>query len=221
MKQKAFKFIIAVLLLPFCAGGIRTLGFLIKASGAADIVWVPLLAGIGCWLAVYGLMPRPMRVYVFGHELTHAFWTILFGGKVKRFKVSKKSGYVAVTKENFLIYLAPYFFPIYAILICVVYGISSLFFDIQKYRPLFHFFLGAAYAFHVTFTANVLQTKQADISTQGHFFSWVVIALGNIFVLAVGLPVLSGFSVMTSLKMWLLNSIYYYEKVFALIRNVF
>lgn len=221
MKRKVLKFIIAVLLLPCCAGGIRTLVFLVKACGTADAVWVPILAGIGSWLVIYGLLPKPMRLYVFGHELTHAFWTIVFGGKVKRFKASSKGGYVAVTKENFIIYLAPYFFPIYAILVCTVYGAASIFLDLQKYRPIFHFLLGAAYAFHVTFTANVLQTKQADISSQGHFFSWVIIALGNIFVLAIALPVLSGFSVLTSLKMWLLSSIHYYEKIFILIRNVF
>ena len=39
-----------------------------------------------CWLTIYLLLPKPMWVYVFGHELTHALWTWLFGGRVKKFK---------------------------------------------------------------------------------------------------------------------------------------
>lgn len=220
MKIRLFKLIIAILLLPICAGGIRTLWFLTAACGKTDTVWVPILAGIACWLLIYALLPAPTRVYVFGHELTHAFWTLLFGGKVKRFKTSSKGGHVVVTRENFIIYLAPYFFPIYAILVAAIYAIASIFFNLHQYRPIFHILLGAAYAFHITFTIKALQTKQTDITTQGRFFSWVVIAIGNMLILIIALPVLSGFSVLTSLKFWLLSSIYYYEKVYLLCRGI-
>lgn len=220
MKSKFFKFIIAILLLPFVAGGVRTLWFLTLACGRADTVWIPILAGTASWLLIYALLPEPMRVYVFGHELTHAVWTLLFGGKVKRFKATAKGGHVVVTKDNFIIYLAPYFFPIYAVLICLIYGIASIFLELQRYRPIFHILLGAAYAFHVTFTIKVLQTKQTDITMHGRFFSWVIIAIGNMAVLIIAFPVLSGFSVLTSLKFWLLSSIYYFEKVFLIFRNL-
>jgi len=33
------------------------------------------LAGAACWVVIYYLLPKPMLVYVFGHELTHAVWT--------------------------------------------------------------------------------------------------------------------------------------------------
>ena len=61
-------------------GGVAGLGQI----GGADRVWLPMLAGAACWIVVFLLLPKPMWVYVFGHELTHAVWTWIFGGSVKR-----------------------------------------------------------------------------------------------------------------------------------------
>jgi hypothetical protein len=132
-----------------------------------------------------------MLVYVFGHELTHAVWTWLCGGRVKRFKASASGGHVILTKSNFLIALAPYFFPLYAVLVILAFVIGHLIWNWQSYLPWFHFFTGAAYAFHVTLTWHILQTRQSDITDQGYVFSGVVIWLGNILVLLIGIPLLT------------------------------
>jgi hypothetical protein len=42
---KWIKFIIAVLLLPVCAGAARALWLVLRAGYGADTVWIPLLAG--------------------------------------------------------------------------------------------------------------------------------------------------------------------------------
>jgi hypothetical protein len=55
----------------------------------------------------------------------------------------------------------------------------------------FHLLLGAAYAFHVTLTVHVLQTRQTDITSQGYLFSGVVIFLGNAVTLLFGIPLLT------------------------------
>ncbi|HEV2435461.1 MAG TPA: hypothetical protein VG077_05630, partial [Verrucomicrobiae bacterium] len=57
---KWIKFIIAVLLLPVCAGAAMALGQVLHASYGADTVWVPLLAGAACWLVIFLLLPKPM-----------------------------------------------------------------------------------------------------------------------------------------------------------------
>jgi hypothetical protein len=51
--------------------------------------------------------------------------------------------------------------------------------------------VGAAYAFHLTLTFHVLQTRQSDITSQGYLFSGVVIFLGNVSVLLFGIPLLT------------------------------
>src|SRR5438093_4529543 len=98
----------------------------LRASGGADTTWVPALAGAACWVVIYLLLPRPMWIYVFGHELTHALWVWLFGGSVKKFKATSSGGHVVVDKTNFLISLAPYFFPLYAAMVVAFFAVGHL-----------------------------------------------------------------------------------------------
>jgi hypothetical protein len=188
---KWIKFIIAILLLPVCAGAATALWRVLRASYGADTVWVPFLAGAACWLVVFLLLPKPMWLYVFGHELTHALWAWLFGGRVKKMKVTSAGGHVVVSKTNFLIVLAPYFFPLYAVLVILAFAIGHWIWDWRVYFVWFHLAVGAAYAFHVTLTWQALQTRQTDITSQGYLFSAVIIFLGNVSVLLFGIPLLT------------------------------
>ncbi|MGN6641990.1 MAG: hypothetical protein ACTHKU_03205 [Verrucomicrobiota bacterium] len=197
------KTIIAILLLPVCIGAASALWLVILKSGSADTTWVPMLAGAACWVGIYLILPRPMWIYVFGHELTHAVWTWLCGGQVKKFKASSSGGHVVITKSNFLIALAPYFFPLYAVGVVAIFLAGHLIWNWHGFLAWFHLLLGMAYAFHVTLTAHVLQTRQTDITQQGYIFSAVVIFLGNITVLLLGIPLLaSRVDVWTALRWW-------------------
>jgi hypothetical protein len=200
---KWVKFIIAVLLLPVCAGAVMALWLVLKGSGTADTIWVATLAGAGCWLAIFLLLPKPMWIYVFGHELTHALWAWLCGAEVKKFKASSAGGHVVISKSNFAIVLAPYFFPLYAVLVVAGFAIGHLIWPWQRYVVWFHLLLGAAYAFHVTLTWHALKTRQSDITSQGYLFSAVIIFIGNATVLLVGLPILAAkVDVMSALGWW-------------------
>lgn len=190
--MKWFKTVLALLLLPVCVGATEALWRVLQASGRADTIWVASLAGAGCWLSIYLLLPKPLWVYVVGHELTHALWTWLLGGRVKGFKVTGNGGHVIVTKSNFAIALAPYFFPLYAMLVVGVFVAGDLVWHWHRYAVWFHLLLGAAYAFHITLTWHILKTEQSDITEQGYLFSAVVIFIGNIGVLLVGIPLLTG-----------------------------
>jgi hypothetical protein len=163
-----------------------------------------MLAGAACWIVVFLLLPKPMWVYVFGHELTHAVWTWIFGGSVKRFKAGAEGGHVMTTKSNFLIVLAPYFFPLYAVLLVMVFVVFILVGAWHKaYVPWFYLLLGAAYAFHLTLTWHILRTRQTDITSQGYIFSAAVIFLGNAFVLLIGVPLLTRHSLLEAVRIWL------------------
>ena len=197
------KTILALLLLPVCIGAGWALWLVLKDSGQADTFWVAAGSGALCWIVVYLLLPKPMWVYVFGHELTHALWTWALGGRVKKFKASAKGGHVVVTRNNFIIALAPYFFPLYAVLVVAAFGLGNLVWDWRHYAVWFHLCLGAAYAFHLTLTWHILRHSQTDITEQGYLFSLVVIFLGNISVLLAGLPLVIGkVDVVTALAWW-------------------
>ena len=146
---KWFKLLVAILLLPLCFGAAQALWLVLLNSGDATTIWVGLLSGVACWIVIFTMLPKPMWIYVFGHELTHALWTWAFGGSVKKFKASASGGHVVVTKSNFLIALAPYFFPLYAVIVVAVFGIGNLIWNWKPYAVVFHLLLGAAYAFWI------------------------------------------------------------------------
>jgi hypothetical protein len=195
--------IVGILLLPVCVGTAKAVWLALCQAGGADRVWPPMLAGAACWIVVFLLLPKPMWVYVFGHELTHAVWTWIFRGKVRKFKVGSEGGHIVGTKSNFLIVLAPYFFPLYAVLlaltfvVCYLAGAWHLY-----YAPWFHLLLGAAYAFHLTLTWHVLRTRQTDITSQGYIFSAAVIFLGNAIVLLIGVTLVTKHSMVKALVSW-------------------
>ncbi len=189
---KWIKLLVAIALLPVCAGAALALARVLHATGGADLTWIPFLGGAACWCVIFFLLPRPMWIYVFGHELTHALWAWGFGGKVKRMKVTSAGGHVIVSKNNFLITLAPYFFPLYAVIIVAVFALGHFLWNWQRFLVYFDLLLGAAYAFHVTLTFHTLQTRQTDITSQGWLFSAVIIFLGNVAVLLFGMPLLTG-----------------------------
>jgi hypothetical protein len=201
---KWIKFFIAILLLPVCGGAAMALWKVVRTCGGADLAWVPFLAGAACWTVIFLLLPKPMWVYVFGHELTHALWTWFFGGQVRTMKVSAQGGHVVTSKTNFFIALAPYFFPLYAVLVIGVFAVGNGLWDWHAYLVWFHLCIGAAYAFHVTLTFHTLQTRQSDITGQGYLFSAVMIFLGNVGVLLLGIPLLTArVGILNSLGWWL------------------
>ena len=147
------KFIIAILLLPVCVGAGRTLWMVMRHCGGADTTLMPIGGGALCWLVIYLLLPRPMWIYVVGHELTHAVWVWLFGGNVRNFKVGSDGGHVIVNKTNFLIALSPYFFPLYAVIVVLVFLAGHL---IWNWRDLFVWF-------HLELAARNLQFEKAAL----------------------------------------------------------
>src|SRR2546429_2217108 len=135
---KWIKTIIAILLLPLCIGVANALALVLRASGGANTVWVPMLAGAACWLVILLLLPKPMWIYVFGHELTHALWAWLFGGRGKKIKATSQSGHVVITRNNFLITLAPYFFPLYVAVVALIFTLGHWLWGWARYLACFH-----------------------------------------------------------------------------------
>ncbi len=184
------KLIIAIFLLPSCAILTETF-FTVFARAtitqqlwAAEEFWFFSLGAV-LWLIAFFGLPRPMLVYVFGHELTHALWVLIMGGRVSRFRVGRDGGHIVTNRNNFWIALAPYFFPLYSIIAIALYGVGSLFFNVQPYGRLLYAVIGVTWAFHFTFTCWMIPKNQTDLTDQGTFFSLVVIYLMNLLLLSV------------------------------------
>jgi len=184
------KFIFAIFLLPACAILTQTFFTAFARAAVTQRLWAGeefwfFSLGAVLWLIAFFGLPRPMLVYVFGHELTHALWVLLMGGRVSRFRVGREGGHVVTNRNNFWIALAPYFFPLYSILAIAAFGVLSLFLNMQPYGQLLYAAIGATWAFHFTFTCWMIPKNQTDLSDHGTFFSLVVIYLMNLLLLSV------------------------------------
>jgi hypothetical protein len=194
---KAVKLLFAILLLPACVALTLTAWHLarqlsIGPQALTDSALWAFAAGYGLWLAVFVFLPKPMRTYVLGHELTHALWALMMGARVSGLKVKKTGGQVRTSKTNWFIALAPYFFPFYAMLFIALFFIAHAIWNLDRYMWVLFFLVGLGWSFHVTFTLMMLLTvKQPDIASQGALFSSVVIYCMNLLAIALTVAALS------------------------------
>ncbi|MFQ3671678.1 MAG: hypothetical protein SNJ84_09495 [Verrucomicrobiia bacterium] len=146
--------------------------------------WEELLAlgaGVGLAGLAYVWLPRPTWWYVLGHEATHALAVWFSGGRVLRFRVSGTGGEVVADRNSPLIALAPYVFPFYPVVAVGLWLVLSWAWgEAVRFEKVFWVVWGLAWGFHAAFTLSVLKTAQPDFASQGYFFSFVVIALGNL-----------------------------------------
>jgi hypothetical protein len=84
----------------------------------------------------------------------------------------------------------------------VVYALGNWLWDWRPYAVWFHILLGAAYAFHVTLTWQVLGTRQSDLGQEGFFFAGVIIGLGNLVALLFGVSWLTGDVALPTVCRW-------------------
>ena len=175
--------LLGLALVPFCIGYAWEL-----SSAAVTVAWEPLVpywfvGGFLGYLVVHFLFRKPILAYVVGHELTHALFALLFGGSVRSFKASERGGQVEITKSNFIITLAPYFFPLYTVLALIAVRIARAA-DAPSWEPWLVLLAGATFAFHIVLTFLFLRTDQNDIAEHGAFFSYPLIFLFNVVLTA-------------------------------------
>jgi len=179
MGTRILKALMGLALVPFCAGFTWQLGTtLVSVTYRPDLPYYFIAGGIA-YLAMHVLFRKPILTYVVGHELTHALFAVLFGGSVKSFQAGERGGRVTITKSNFIITLAPYFFPLYTFVAIVLHRLAVVF-HIQGALGWLVFLAGATFGFHVILTLQFLRIDQNDIKEQGAIFSYPLIYLFNV-----------------------------------------
>lgn len=176
-------FILGVLLLPACAA--LTVTCVRAIATAADLATNLLWFGCGfvSHLTFFLVFNKPLRTYVIGHELTHALWVVLLRGRVKRITVGKRSGAVHATKVNPLIAIAPYFFPIYMLVVLGLYALVRQLAPAHASRGVMLFAVGFTWSFHLLLNTWMLSHGQDDVRVGGIVFSYIAIFLLNVVVL--------------------------------------
>ena len=178
-------FIIAVALLP-CAWAISRafldVFLLIPAAGGAvaSAELLSVLGGLAAFLVGWVALPSPVRLYVLGHELTHAVWGLAFGAKVSNLKVGVSGGSVSLSKSNVWITLAPYFFPFWTMMVVAAALLAQCFVSPLPWPCAWLFAVGFTWCFHVCFTIRSLMQAQPDVQEYGRLFSYVLIWIFNV-----------------------------------------
>lgn len=141
------------------------------------------IGGMLLCTVIRAVLPKATVFYILGHELTHAIWCKLFGGKVYRLDVSAQGGAMQGSVSNVWTKLSPYFFPIYTIIIGLAYGGLAFFFNMMPYYNIFVFLLGFSLQFHYLYTGDSLKIKQSDIQRSGVIISAALIPLINVVII--------------------------------------
>lgn len=122
-----------------------------------------LLIGALVYPAVHLLFWRPYFLHVTAHEFTHALFAALCLGRVYSLQIdTEDSGQITMSRRNRLISLAPYFFPLWTMIIALLYPVL-----LEPFRPaaaiIAGFFLGG----HWWLTFRDLRVNQPDIEQSG------------------------------------------------------
>jgi len=179
MMKKTISILLGIALVPFCIGFTWQLGTTVFGIRYKPDLPYFFAAGSLAYISLHVLFKKPIMTYVFGHELTHALFAVLFGGSVKSFHASDRGGRVTITKSNVIITLAPYFFPLYTVIALLLYG-TAIAAGLQGAVGWIVFLAGATFAFHLVLTAIFLQTEQSDVREYGMVFSFPLIYLFNV-----------------------------------------
>jgi len=127
------------------------------------------------WFFTQLLWDHFLFFYVLGHELTHAFFICICGGKISGFKVTHEGGYVLTNKTNILIALSPYFIPFWS---CVALSLSYLVrlaINVPILDEILYFVIGFTWTFHLAWTLWMIPRDQPDLKENGSFFSLTII----------------------------------------------
>lgn len=175
------------LLMPAACASLYSACKIIYSLVKPQNIYFPLLLGAIGYTSIYVAkklfsnysMRTNNKSYVIAHELSHAITGFLSGAVLRKIKIRKQSGFVLMDYSNLLVTLAPYYIPLYAIILSLTYFVINVFFPHLQLRRFFLFAIGFTTVFHIIHTIDILSGPlQDDLKESGGLiFSLCVIIL--------------------------------------------
>lgn len=173
--------VLALCALPlFAYGLLRLAGHVISEP----LAMLPLAAGLFGFVLIWRRWLDNSRIgrwmITLEHELTHALFAWATGHRIVAIRASLgRGGDVRfVGRGNWMITLAPYFFPTAALALLLLAYLMPI--SILPWRGLF---LGFALGFHLVSTYRETHRDQSDLQNVGPKFCWMVLPTANLAVL--------------------------------------
>lgn len=166
------KWPIAVLMLIFLLPAFFSDIILIKEYLSSTILlqfFLPFIATVFLFLLIPGLVGSFLAIAE--HELTHMLFAVLTFHKPKGLDVNQDVGgsFSFVGEGNWLIALAPYFFPTFTFLIMIGSPIYLLFYP--ELPSFYLMLLGVLIGYHFISTLLSIHPKQTDFKVAGYIFT--------------------------------------------------
>ena len=131
------------------------------------------------WVLFFSKRSAGSFFSTFEHELTHALFAWITFKKVTGLQATWNSGGVCYIEggENWLIYIAPYFFPT----LMLIPMILSVVVD-RQYFDSIEVMLGAVMAYHMTSTYVETHRGQTDLQETGFLFAALFLPTANVMI---------------------------------------
>jgi len=133
------------------------------------------------WIIIFN-QKRDNWFLTIEHELTHTLFALLTFHKIIDFKATgNRGGYMrfsGIGGGNWLITIAPYFFPTFSMVVIAFIYISE-----SKFYPILTLILGYSTLYHIHSTYQEITLQQPDIQEVGLIFSFLFLPSANLFAL--------------------------------------
>ena len=170
--------LLALAALPGLALGLVDVGRdVIAAPGALKLFGAGAGLYMAAWFFVFRTRLAGSLFSTFEHELTHAIFAWLTFHRVRGLKATwSGGGHMTFDGQgNWLIYVAPYFFPTLAVPIAVY-----LYLGAGSAPPWVDMLLGATVAYHMTSTWRETHWEQTDLKEVGFVFALLFLPAANL-----------------------------------------
>ncbi len=154
------KFILFVLLLPVLAATV--LGFNNELSKMPQDFYATFLKGIFIYLLIHLFVVEPEPVYEYGHKIMQSIFKFV----------------------EPLVEVAPFFLPIYSLLLLVLFYFTNLFVKNDFLPYVFVFLISFTLTMHMVFTARRLREEDNNAAKASYLFFMSLIVIVNVFILA-------------------------------------
>jgi len=141
------------------------------------------LFGLACFVMLFVVFFSWWGNYkfieTFDHETVHTLFGFLFFKKIHSFQATNvNGGVVYLNTSNFIITLAPYFFPLFLVIAVLLRIII-----IPEWKFYADYFIGFAFGFHVFSSYRETSFRQPDIQSSGKLFSVIFITAMHLLTL--------------------------------------
>ena len=147
--------------------------------------YLALFAGFFCFFIARSFMDASAKtgMEVLAHELTHALFALLTFHRVKGISINQDDtgGNMSFEGEgNWLIIIAPYFFPFFGVIAMITISIYTIF---APMNLILNSVMGFMIGYHLDTVGSQIHEKQTDLPKVGYPFCVVFLLPANLWMI--------------------------------------